>query len=144
MPQDKRYTNPPIEEIDEILDSSKVIAVVGLSSNPDRPSYVVANYLKSKGFKIIPVNPKGKEVLGEKTYPSLKEIPQKVDMVDIFRQPEFVLPIIDDAIAVGAKVIWMQEGIVNHKAALKASEYGLKVVMDKCILKEVRRHSSSS
>ncbi|HEX9916466.1 MAG TPA: CoA-binding protein [candidate division Zixibacteria bacterium] len=139
MPEEKKYLNPSSKGIDEILDSNKIVAVVGLSSNSARPSYCVADYLKSKGYTIIPVNPKEKEVLGEKAYPTLKEIPQKVDIVDIFRQPELVLPIIDDAIAVGAKVIWMQEGVINHQAALKASKHGLKVVMDRCILKEVRR-----
>lgn len=140
MPEGKKYLNPSAKEIDEILDNSKVVAVVGLSSNPDRPSYCVAFYLKGRGYKIIPVNPKEKEILGEKAYPALKEIPQKVDIVDIFRQPEFVLPVVEDAIAVGAKVIWMQEGVINNQAALKASEHGLKVIMDRCILKEVRRH----
>ena len=141
MNKSKKYTNPSVKEIDEILDENKVIAVVGLSSSPDRPSYGVANYLKKSGYRIIPVNPKEKEVLGEKAYFSLKDISQKIDMVNIFRRPEFVPAIVDEAIEVGVKVIWMQEGVVNDEAALKASEHGLKVVMDKCIAQELNRHT---
>jgi predicted CoA-binding protein len=137
--QNDKYVNPSNEEIDDILTDCKVIAVVGLSSNPSRPSYVVADYLKKKGYRIIPVNPTEKEILGEKCYSSLKDVPDSVDIVDIFRQPQFVMPIVEQAIEKKAKAIWMQEGIVNNEAALKAREHNLKVIMDKCILKEVRR-----
>ena len=123
-----------IEE--EILKSSRVVAIVGLSSKPDRPSNRVGSYLKGKGFKVIPVNPAEKEVVGETSYPDLRSIPERVDVVDIFRRPEDVSPIVEDAIKIGAKAVWMQEGIVNEAAAARAKEAGLKVVMDHCMLKE--------
>jgi len=122
--------------MEKIFKDSKTIAVVGLSSNPARPSHSVARYLQSQGYKIIPVNPKEKEVLGEKAYPDLLSIPEKVDMVDIFRRSEDVPPIVDQAIQIKAKVVWMQEGIVNEEAAKKASDAGLTVIMDKCMYKE--------
>jgi predicted CoA-binding protein len=140
MPESKKYVNPPVDEIDSFLGENKVIAIVGLSSNPDRASYAVAHYLKCKGYKIIPVNPKENQILEEKACPSLKEIPQKVDIVNIFRSSEFVPPIVKDAIEIGAKVVWMQEGVISHAAACEASENGLGVVMDKCIAKELRRY----
>ena len=118
----------------ELLKEAKTIAVVGLSANPDRPSYRVSRYLQQQGYKIIPVNPNIKEVLGEKAYPSLKDIPDKVDIVDVFRRSEDIPPIADEAIAIKAKVLWMQEGIVNEPAAKKAEAAGLKVVMDHCIM----------
>ncbi len=121
---------------EEILKSSRVVAVVGLSPKPDRPSNLVGNYLKEKGFKVIPVNPAEKEIIGEISYPDLRSIPERVDVVDIFRRPEDVPPIVEDAIKIGAKVVWMQEGIVNEAAAARAKEAGLKVVMDHCMLKE--------
>ncbi|MBU2608124.1 MAG: CoA-binding protein [Chloroflexi bacterium] len=123
-----------IEE--EILKSSRVVAIVGLSSKPDRPSYRVGNYLKGKGFKVIPVNPAEKEVVGETSYPDLRSIPERVDVVDIFRRSEDVSPIVEDAIKIGAKAVWMQEGVVNEGAAARAKEAGLKVVMDHCMRKE--------
>ena len=127
-------------EVKQILSESKVIAVVGLSDKPDRPSYGVAEYLQSHGFRIIPVNPVVKEnILGEKTYASLKEIPEKVDIVDIFRKPEAVPEIVAEAIAIGAKTIWMQDGIVHNAAAEQARSAGLKVVMNKCLLREHRK-----
>ncbi len=125
--------------ISKILKESKTIAVVGLSPEPNRPSHGVAVYLKSKaGYKIIPVNPAVPEVLGEKSYPDLKSIPVnvKVDVVDIFRRPEFVQQIVDDAIKIGAKAVWMQEGIINEEAAKLARGAGLLVVMDRCMMKE--------
>lgn len=140
MNQNDKYVNPSNEKIDDILADCKVVAVVGLSSNPCRPSYIVADYLKKKGYRIIPVNPTEKEILGEKCYPSLKDVPESVDIVDIFRQPQFVMPIVEQAIEKKAKAIWMQEGVVNNEAALKACENNLKVIMDKCILKEIRRN----
>ena len=127
-------------EVKAILSESKVIAVVGLSEKPDRPSYGVAEYMQSHGFRIIPVNPGAKEnILGEKTYASLKEIPEKVDIVDIFRKPEAVPEIVTEAIAIGAKTVWMQDGIVHNAAAEQARAAGLKVVMNKCLLREHRK-----
>jgi len=123
-----------IEE--EILKNSRVIAVVGLSANPERPSNIVATYLKDKGYKIIPVNPGQKTILGETSYPDLSSIPGKVDVVDIFRKSEDVPPIVKEAIKIGAKAVWMQEGVVNQSAAAEAEKAGLKVVMDRCIRKE--------
>ena len=123
-----------IEE--DILKSSRVVAIVGLSSKPNRPSYRVGSYLKAKGFRVIPVNPAEKEVVGEKSYPDLSSIPEPVDVVDIFRRPEYVPPIVEEAIKIGAKAVWMQEGIVNEAAAARAEEAGLKVVMDHCMRKE--------
>lgn len=123
-----------IEE--DIIKNSRVVAVVGLSANPERPSNIVATYLKSKGYKIIPVNPTEKTILGETSYPDITSIPEKVDVVDIFRRPEDVLPIIQEAIKIGAKAIWMQEGVVNTAASAAAEKAGLKVVMDKCMRKE--------
>lgn len=120
----------------KILNSSRVIAVVGLSPKPDRPSYRVASYLKEQGYRIIPVNPEAKEILGETCYPALTVIPEPVDVVDIFRHSEEVPTIVEEAIKIRAKAIWMQEGIINEQAALRASKAGLLVVMDKCMLKE--------
>lgn len=119
----------------ELLEKCKTIAVVGLSSNSLRPSYGVSAYLQRVGYRIIPVNPVEKEILGEKCYTSLRDIPEQVDIVDVFRNPEAVGPIADDAIAIGAKCLWLQEGVVNSEAAEKAASSGLQVVMDHCILK---------
>ena len=122
----------------EVLRSSKTVAVVGISSKEDRPSYGVASYLKSKGYRIIPVRPDGDEILGEKVYHSLTEIPREIeiDVVDIFRKSEDVPPVVEEAIHRRAKVVWMQEGIVNQEARAKAEKAGLKVVMDRCTKKE--------
>jgi hypothetical protein len=127
------------ETIRRILLSAKTIAVVGLSSNPMRPSHGVSEYLQRRGYRIIPVNPQETEVLGEKSYASLRDVPEKVDIVDIFRRSEAVPPIVEDAIAIGAGTVWMQEGVVHEAAAQKARAAGLEVVMDLCILKEHRR-----
>jgi predicted CoA-binding protein len=121
---------------EEILNSSRVVAMVGLSSKPRRPSYRVASYLKEQGYKIIPVNPAEKEILGESCYPDLASVPESVDVVDIFRRSDEVLPIVEEAIKIGAKVVWMQEGVINEEAANRAREAGLHVVMDKCMRKE--------
>ena len=121
-----------IASIRRILRDSKTIAVVGLSPKPQRPSHQVARYLMAAGYIIIPVNPGQDTILGLPCYRSLKAIPTQVDMVDIFRRPEAVLPIVEDAIAIGAKFIWMQEGIVHKEAAAKAEAAGLIVVMDRC------------
>ncbi|UCB52121.1 MAG: CoA-binding protein [Candidatus Zixiibacteriota bacterium] len=138
MNDSPQHTNPPDHEIRRILQTYKKVAVVGLSSNPSRTSHCVARYLQGQGFKIIPVNPKETEILGEKAYPDLNSIPEKFEIVDIFRRPEHVPAIVDQAIKAGAKVIWMQEGVVNRDAAIKASESGLTVVMDRCMWKECR------
>jgi predicted CoA-binding protein len=125
-----------MDTMEKIFKESRTIAVVGLSSNPARASHSVARYLQSQGYQIIPVNPKEKEILGEKAYPDLLSIPEKVDIVDIFRRSEDVPPIVDQAIQIKAKVVWMQEGVVNQKAAQKANAAGLTVIMDKCMYKE--------
>jgi len=119
-----------------ILNSSKVIAVVGLSSNPERPSNIVAGYLKDHGYTIIPVNPREDEVFGIKSYPDLSSIDDKVDVVQIFRKSDDVPPIVEAAIKMEAKAVWMQESVVNEEAAARASDAGLMVVMDKCMKKE--------
>lgn len=125
--------------IPELLAVSKTIAVVGLSNSRFRPSYGVAEYLQQAGFRIIPVNPNETQVLGEKSYARLEDVPDAVDIVDIFRRSEFVAPIVDSAIAIGAKAVWMQEGVEDEAAAAKARSAGLFVVMDRCILKEHRK-----
>jgi len=126
------------EEIREILAQCKNVAVVGISPKEDRPSYGVASYLQSKGYRIIPVRPDGDTLMGERVYPSLTQIPKEieVDIVDIFRRPEDVPPIVDEAIRRGAKVVWMQEGIIHEEAAARARRAGLKVVMDRCMKKD--------
>jgi predicted CoA-binding protein len=126
--------------IPDLLRGSRVIAVVGLSSKRFRPSYGVAEYMQREGYRIIPVNPNETEVLGEKAYASLEDIPEHIDIVDIFRRSEFVAPIVESAIRVGASAVWMQEEVVDQAAADKAKKAGLSVVMDRCILKEHRRY----
>jgi predicted CoA-binding protein len=123
----------------EMLRNSHTIAVIGLSSKRFRPSYGVSEYMQRAGYRIIPVNPHVREVLGEKCYASLEEIPESVDIVDIFRRSEFVPDIVEAAIRKGAHAIWMQEGVVHEAAAERARAAGLEVVMDRCILKEHRR-----
>ncbi len=129
------------EEMKEVLRGSKTVAVIGISPKEDRPSYGVASYLKSKGYRIIPVRPDGEKILGEKVYHSLTEIPREIeiDVVDIFRKSEDVPPVVEEAIHRGAKVVWMQEGIVNQEARAKAEKAGLKVIMDLCMKKEHQR-----
>jgi uncharacterized protein len=122
-----------------LLAENKRVAVVGLSANPMRPSYFAAKYLKDHGFTIIPVNPNQREILDEVCYPNLKAIPGRVDVVDLFQRAEVVMPFVEDAIAIGAKVVWMQLGIVNHEAAAKAKAAGLDVVMDRCMKIEYAR-----
>ena len=123
---------------EKILNSSRTVAVVGLSSKAERPSYKVASYLKEQGYKIIPVNPTEKEILGELCYPDLASIPEPVDVVEVFRRSEEVTPIVEETIRIGAKAVWMQEGVINEEAAARAREAGLMVVMDKCMRKEHR------
>jgi len=127
-----------------VLRSARTIAVVGLSSKRYRPSHGVAEYMQSSGYRIIPVNPFETEVLGETAYPELDRVPGTVDIVDIFRRSEFVPEIVEAAIRIGARAIWMQEGVVHEDAAAKARAAGLEVVMDRCILKEHRRLLVSS
>ncbi|MBI3662772.1 MAG: CoA-binding protein [Acidobacteria bacterium] len=135
MSPSKKTSDP----ITEILKASKVIAVVGLSSRRQRPSYGVAEYLQQAGYRIVPVNPHETEVLGEKCYARLEDIPGAVDIVDVFRRPEFVPEIVESAIRIGAKAVWMQEGVVHEVAAERARQAGIAIVMDSCILKEHRR-----
>ncbi len=123
-------TNPLFKKI---LTESKRIAVVGLSPKPERPSHAVARYMLAQGYEIIPVNPGHSEILGQKSYPNLRAIPQPVDVVDIFRRSEFVPPIVDEALSIGTRYIWMQEGVVHPEAARVAESRGVPVVMDFCI-----------
>ena len=120
------------EAIRKLLQGSRTIAIVGISAKHDRPSHEVAHYLQKAGYKIIPVNPAYAEVLGEKCYPSLRDVPVKIDVVDVFRKPSDVLPVVDEAIAVGAGCVWMQLGVIAPEAAQKAAEAGLQVVVDLC------------
>ena len=124
------------EAIRFTLNECKVIAVVGLSSKSHRPSYGVSQYMQSSGYRIIPVNPNEEKVLGENCFACLEDIPVRVDTVCIFRRSEFVPPVVDSAIAVGARAVWMQEGVVHEGAAATAREAGLAVVMDRCMLKD--------
>ena len=133
-----------MNQISKILHTARTIAVIGLSGKRFRPSYGVAEYMKRAGYRIIPVNPLETEVLGEKCYPDLDSIPEPVDIVDIFRRSEFVPEIVEAAIRVGAKAVWMQEGVVHEGAALRAAQAGLAVVMDRCILKDHRRLAHAS
>lgn len=129
------------EELKEIFKNGKTVAVVGISPKEDRPSFRVAAYLQSKGYRIIPVRPDGDTILGEKIYRTLVEIPEgiEIDVVDIFRKSEEVSPIVEEAIRRGAKIVWMQEGVIHQKAGEEAERAGLKVVMDRCIKKEHQR-----
>jgi predicted CoA-binding protein len=123
----------------DILLSAKTVASVGLSSNRAKESYGIVEYLKGQGYHIIPVNPTATEILGEKAYPDLESVQEKIDVVQVFRKPEDVPPVVDSAIKVGAKVVWMQEGSVNEEAAAKARAAGLQVVMDECMRATHRR-----
>jgi predicted CoA-binding protein len=127
------------EAIKKILDECRTIAVVGLSSNPQRPSNSVSGYMKRQGYRIVPVNPNETEALSEKAYASLADVPDKIDLVDIFRRSEEAGAAVDEAIRVGAKAVWLQEGVVDRAAAARALDAGLLVVMDRCILKEHAR-----
>ncbi len=129
-------TFPQVDPVAELLKHAKTIAVVGLSNDPLRPSHGVSAYMQSHGYRIIPVNPQIDSCLGEKSYATLLEVPEKIDIVDIFRRPEFVEEIVDQAIQLKAPAIWMQEDVIHEKAAAKARRAGILVVMDLCILKE--------
>ncbi len=127
-------------QITELLTSAKTIAVVGLSNNPARPSFGVSRFLQRQGFRVIPVNPQETEVLGERAYPTVKDIPDAIDIVNIFRRPARVPEVVDDAISKGGvRCIWMQEGVVSEEGAAKAEAATIPVVMDRCILKELAR-----
>ena len=126
---------------DKILRSARTIAVVGLSPDPRRPSHGVARYLQRAGYRIIPVNPNVDEVLGERAYPSLRQISEAVDVVEVFRRSEFVGPIVDDAIAIKASALWLQDGVIDEDAAARARASGMDVVMDDCMM---RRHAQRS
>jgi predicted CoA-binding protein len=139
--QREKYQNA--DTIRDILDSTKTIAIVGLSSDNQKASYFTASYMQYEGFRIIPVNPRGGEILGQKCYPDLKSIPEKVDLVDIFRPSNEVMPFVEDAIAIGAKAVWMQLRIVNFEAADRSIAAGLRVVMDKCVKMEHGRYAGS-
>src|SRR5712692_9859672 len=127
------------ETIKRILDECRTIAVVGLSSKSTRPSHGVAAYMQHAGYRVIPVNPNESEVLGEKSYASLAEVPESIDLVDVFRRSEEAGAAVDQAIAIGARAVWLQEGVIDHDAAQRALDAGLLVVMDRCWLKEHRR-----
>ncbi|HEY0364890.1 MAG TPA: CoA-binding protein [Pyrinomonadaceae bacterium] len=129
------------ETIRRILDECRTIAVVGLSSDSSRPSNSVSGYMKRQGYRVIPVNPNETSVFGEKSYPDLLAVPEKIDLVDVFRRADEAGKAVDEAIAVGAKAVWLQEGVIDPAAAQRAADAGLMVVMDRCWLKEhVRAH----
>ncbi len=130
---------PDDERLKELLGQARTIAVVGLSPKPERDSHRVAAYLQRAGYRVIPVNPVAPEVLGEKSYPDLTSIPEPVDIVDVFRQSRFVPEIAGQAVKIGAKVLWLQEGIVHDEAALKSKQAGLEVIQDACLMVEHRR-----
>lgn len=127
------------KDVARLLREAKTIAVVGLSSNRTRASFGVSRFLQRQGYRVIPVNPNETEVLGERAYPSLKDVPGEIDIVDIFRRSEGVPEIVDEALRKGTRCIWMQEGVMNHEAGKKAEAAGIPVVMDRCILKEIAR-----
>ena len=131
------------QEIRELLTAARTVAVVGISDDPERDSYMVAEFLQRQGYRIIPVNPRlvnlNIQVLGEKPYATLRDVPEKIDIVDIFRRPETVMPVVEDAIAAGAGAVWMQLSIVNEEAAARAEAAGLNVVMNRCMAVEYRR-----
>ena len=120
----------------EILETYHSVAVVGLSARPNRDSYSVSSYMQAQGYRIIPVNPNEDFILGERSYKSLEDVPHEVDIVNIFRKPKYVPHLMESAISIGAKVVWLQEGVINEEAARRGKECGLDVIMDRCILKE--------
>lgn len=130
------FANPPRDEICRMLKSIHIIAMVGLSNKPDRPSFGVARAMQKSGFRIVPVHPLEKEILGETVYKDLESIPFKVDIVDVFRAPEYVPPIVESCIRLGLPRVWLQEGIVAEAAAQRAKDAGMMVVMDRCIWRD--------
>jgi predicted CoA-binding protein len=133
------HTNPPDDQLKQILKNASTIAVVGASGNADKPSYGIMQQLKGAGYKVIPVNPRETEILGERSYPSLIDVPEPVDIVDVFRRAEDTPAIADEAVKIGAKALWLQQGIENDDAARRASAGGLAVVMNACIASTVAR-----
>jgi predicted CoA-binding protein len=133
------FQNPPDDVIRAVLATPRTVAVVGCSPNPERDSHRIAKLLQARGHRVIPVNPGERSILGETCYADLRDIPEHVDMVDIFRRSDQVAPIVDEAIAVGAKVVWMQLGVIDERAAVAAQQAGLTVVMDRCPAIEYRR-----
>lgn len=133
------FTNPSDEEIVRLLRQVKRIAVVGLSPKPARPSHQVAAALQGYGYTIVPVRPALEEVLGEKAYPDLQSVPGKIDLVDVFRAPEYVDPIVDACISLQVPVLWLQDGVINEAAALRAKAHGIEVVMDRCMYRDYRQ-----
>jgi predicted CoA-binding protein len=131
------------DTIKKVLDECKTIAVVGLSSNPSRPSHGVASYMKRRGYTVIPVNPNETEVFGDKSYASLADVPAQIDLVDIFRRSDEAGHAVDEAIAIGAKAVWLQEGVIDEAAAARALDAGLLVVMDRCWLKDHLRFADN-
>ena len=134
------FNYPSAEEAVALLKRVKTIAVVGLSPKPDRPSYGVSAAMQGFGYRIIPVHPAAKEILGEKVYPSLSAIPEKPDLVDVFRQPEFVEEVVDECLKLGLKNIWLQDGVVNEPAAERAVAGGMTVVMDRCVYRDYKNY----
>ena len=132
------FVNPEAAACCALLKAVKTIAVVGLSPNRERPSYHVAQEMQAFGFRVIPVHPAAREILGERVYPALKDIPEKIDLVDVFRSAEFIDGVVDECLALGLKAIWIQEGIVNEQAALRAQAGGMTVVMDRCLYRDYR------
>ena len=134
------FQNPPDSEIKHLIQTMKTIAVVGLSPKPERPSHGVARGMQRFGYRIIPVNPGHAELLGEKSYPDLLRLPRPVDLVDVFRSPEHVDEVVDQCIARKLPALWLQEGVVNEKAAQRARDAGMFVVMDRCLFKDYLLH----
>jgi predicted CoA-binding protein len=131
-----RFANPSSDEIRKLLQRVKTIAVVGLSASPNRPSYGVARSLQGFGYRVIPVNPALADVLGERSYPSLRDLPEPVDLVDVFRESKHVAAIVDDCIALKLPALWLQDGVIDEAAALRAQASGLTVVMNRCIYRD--------
>lgn len=136
-----KYQNPAV--IRDVLSTTKTVAMVGLSPKSERPSYFVASYLQSEGYRVIPVNPRATEILGEKAYPDLNSIPFPIDLVDVFRQPEECLEVAKQAIAIGAKTLWLQLRVINLEAAQLAADAGLNVIVDRCVKIEHGRYNGS-
>ncbi|MGH8662014.1 MAG: CoA-binding protein [Burkholderiales bacterium] len=136
------FENPGVEERCALLKRVKTIAVVGLSPNPSRPSYGVAQALQGFGYTIIPVHPVAREVLGARAYPALAAVPVSIDLVNVFRRPEFIDGIVEECLGLGLKNLWIQEGIVNEPAAVRALKGGMMVVMDRCIYRDYRQYCS--
>jgi predicted CoA-binding protein len=133
------WQNPPAAEIEQIVRRSKTVAVVGMSAKPEKASFQVAKYLMDQGYDVIPVNPAEKEILGKRVYPDLAAIGRAIDIVDVFRQADATPPIVQEAITIGARYIWLQEGIISEESYSLAQKAGVPIIMDKCIAKEHRR-----